>query len=96
MKYRKKPIVVDVFEWTEDRDITKAPDWLIEAFWEGRIFYEDGFSGCGVRKASVYTIRGKKTLVPSDYIIHYENGYLDVCNSIEFALTFEKEHELIE
>ena len=45
MKYRKKPYVVDAFQWTGGVDQKEDPEWLIEKIEDESVF----FNGNGYR-----------------------------------------------
>jgi len=38
-KYRKKPVVVEAFQWTADRNQTEDPEWIIKAIDAGEVFF---------------------------------------------------------
>ena len=40
MKYRKKPVVIEAFQYDGDIVNINAPDWAIEAINSGTMFYD--------------------------------------------------------
>jgi len=39
MLYRKKPIIVDAFQWTGGSDQTEDPEWIIQALIDGTVYF---------------------------------------------------------
>ena len=94
MKYRKKPVVIDAFQMTEERylDNSEWPEWLNKA-WNK---YEDE-SGCvyylyGGQELWINTFEGPIKISYRDYIIQGVAGELYPCKPDIFEAT----HEVVE
>lgn len=90
MKYRKRPIVIDAFRWTDDREQTE-PEWFATAMkkddvWVGR-HLQDGKS---VRCLRIKTLEGTMTASIGDYIIRGVDGELYACRPDIFKKTYER------
>jgi hypothetical protein len=48
-KFRKKPVVIEAFQWTGDFNQTEEPDWIVEAISLGRVW----FIGAGTPKVTM-------------------------------------------
>lgn len=78
MKYRKKPVIVDAFEWTVD----EAPDW-----WKLRSDINVEVDTC---TALIPTLEGIMRATPGDFIIRGIRGEIYPCNPDIFEATYEK------
>lgn len=95
MKYQKKPVVIDAFQY--DGDLKDrygdwyVPDWAVDAFENGVIFYDnlpeeqDG-PPC---ELFIRTLEGVHHVSVGDYIIQGVKGELYPCKPDIFALTYE-------
>lgn len=84
MKYRKKPVVIEVFRLIKGEII---PQWFIEEWHAGNISLignEDGMS------ADINTLEGIMHASPGDYIIKGVHGELYPCKPDIFEATYEK------
>ena len=82
-KYRKKPVVVEVVQWTGDNI-----DEVLE-FGQGKIKYING-------KPTIETLEGTLTASKNDYIIKGIKGEYYPCKPDVFANTYEEVDELLE
>ena len=82
MKYRKKPIVIEAFQFQQPTSVDEAPQWLTEAVVRGDFLVEDGV-------AHIVTLEGIMTAQPGDWIIHGVKGELYPCKPDVFAATYE-------
>lgn len=89
MKYRKKPVVIDAFRWTADRDQTEDPEWIVEALRNGDAFFETPVGESVVLK--IRTLEGIMTAQPGDYIIRGVKGEIYPCKPDIFEATYERE-----
>lgn len=97
MKYKKKPVVVDAYQY--NGDIRNAdgdiyiPYWMIEAFDNGILNYDFPH---GIRQLYVKTLSGILNIEVGDYIIKGINGELYVCKPDIFEETYDAydEHEV--
>jgi hypothetical protein len=87
-KYRKKPVIVDAFRWTGDRDQIEDPEWIVEAIKSGKVrFSEDGES------LFVVTLEGILMANQGDYIIRGIQGEIYPCKPDIFEATYERVEE---
>lgn len=83
--YRKKPIVVQAFQMTDNNDETSAfPQWLFSAVAQG--FISESTDGHFLVKTMEGTMMGK----PGDYIIRGIRGEFYPCDKEIFEATYEK------
>jgi len=77
-KYRKKPVVIDAFQWTVDM----VPDWWIE---------KSGKFMVNVKTGSVFipTLEGTHEAKVGDFIIKGIQDELYPCKPDIFAATYE-------
>ena len=78
-KYRKKPVVVEAFQWTID----EVPDWWRKA--SGN-FLVDGGTG----SVFIPTLEGTHEAKVGDFIIQGVKGELYPCKNDIFAVTYER------
>ena len=96
MKYRKKPVVIEAFQMTEERrqDNSEWPEWLNQAWTlplntPGAISCEDFPNSKGDDRLVVYTLEGTLTVGWDDYIIQGVQGELYPCKPDIFEQTYE-------
>lgn len=94
MQYRKKPVVIEAFQMTEERrnDNSDWPQWLHEA-WNG-LPDQDGTLHVDPddperHKLVVYTIEGVHRITWGDWIIRGVKGELYPCKPDIFEMTYE-------
>jgi len=78
MKFRKKPVVVEAWQYEGWRE-TQRPDWLIDS---KAMFLEDG-------TFVIDTLEGRMTAQPGDWIIRGVKGEIYPCKPDVFAATYE-------
>lgn len=93
MKYRKKPIIVEVFkykgEWKSNYEQLTIPEWVLEAFKIGTLYYVyDDF--CGEPELYLITLEGTHRIRNGDYIVKGVNGELYNCRADIFESTYEE------
>lgn len=96
-KYRKKPIVIEAFQMTEERreDNSEWPEWL-NAAWqmsrhdEGAVFPVMTPEGMKDNLICINTLEGYMTVGWGDYIIQGITGELYPCKPEIFEATYEK------
>ena len=93
MKYRKKPIVIDAFEYDGDlmysNGVWYVPDWAVQAFNDGILFYDENQPW----NLYVRTLEGSMLVKVGDFIIKGINGELYPCKPDIFEKTYEKVEE---
>lgn len=85
MKYRKKPVVIEAFEYMgKDKDIlNNIPVW-------GKTAYEKGILYFKYNELYVKTLEGNHHASVGDYIIQGVNGELYPCKPDIFEKTYEQ------
>lgn len=84
MKYIKKPVVIEAFEYTGEYVVENWPDWALQAYSENQIFYID-FDGMYIR-----TLEGLMRVSVGDYVIQGVQGELYPCKPDIFKQTYER------
>lgn len=94
MKYRKKPVVIEAFQMTQDRrlDNSQWPEWLHKAWNEGRgepgsLFPVEEGTGYGV--LAIGTLEGNLNVSWGDWIIQGVQGEIYPCKPDIFEATYE-------
>ena len=89
MKYRKKPVVVEAFQFDGDlidkNGTPYVPDWAIKAFEEGVLHYDDELPW----ELLVKTLEGTMHVSVGDYVIRGVDGELYPCKPDIFEKTYE-------
>ena len=95
-QFRKKPIVIEAFQMTEERRKSNAewPNWMHEA-WNGRrgeagtLQVFSGDDGRGFERLSVMTLEGEMLIGWGDWIIRGVKGEIYPCKPDIFAATYD-------
>lgn len=93
MKYRKKPVVIEAFQYDGDlKDSNReyyVPDWAVKAFEDGIMHYDS--PDCDSPPCELYidTLEGTHHVSVGDYIIQGVDGELYPCKPEIFAKTYE-------
>ena len=87
MKYRKKPVVIEAFQWTGGPNQTEDPQWCVDAIKAGTVFFTD--SGTPKVKMLIKALEGVMTANQGDYVIRGVNGELYPCKPDIFKKTYE-------
>lgn len=86
MKYKKKPVVVEAFQY--DGDLKGAdgkyyvPDWAAEAYEKGIMYYD-------LTELFINTLEGTHHVSVGDYIIQVVKGELYPCKQDIFVKTYD-------
>ncbi len=83
MKFRKKPVVIDAFQWTGANPF-ELGDWHASV---GRV---ERFLINGDKTLSIPTLEGIVTAQPGDYIIRGIQGEFYPCKPDIFKATYEE------
>lgn len=94
--YRKKPVVIEAFQMTEDRRKSNIdwPNWLHSA-WNGNrdepgtLQIYSGDDARGLQRLSVVTLEGEMLVNWGDWIIRGIKGEIYPCKPDIFAATYE-------
>jgi hypothetical protein len=94
MKFRKKPVVIEAFQMTEQRRIDNSewPQWLHKALNEERCAEGSVYPtvvGDGEGTISIGTLEGQHLVNFGDWIIQGVNGELYPCKPDIFEKTYE-------
>ena len=87
MKYRKKPIIIDAFEWTGDERQEDDPEWIVKAIMDGDAWFENENSP--EVKFMIRTLEGVHEAKIGDYIIQGIAGEIYPCKPDIFRATYE-------
>ena len=82
-KYRKKPVVIEAFQWTGGVD--PHPQWMIDAIRLGNVYYQGGDRPY----LTIETLEGKMRANQGDFIICGVSGEIYPCKPDIFAKTYE-------
>ena len=83
MRYRKKPVVIDAFEWKADVAVDDVPQWFVDAYNKREVFRDiDG--SCAIR-----TLEGSMVAQKGDMIICGVKGEIYPCKPDIFNATYE-------
>ena len=91
MRYRKKPVVIEAFQYDGDLIGSNGqyyvPEWAKKAYEDGAIYYGelDGHPG----ELFIKTLEGVHHASVGDYIIQGVNGELYPCKPDIFEKTYE-------
>jgi hypothetical protein len=88
MKYRKKPVVIEAFNWTGDKEQIEDPIWIIEALKNDLAYFEN--QGTEQVKLCIRTLEGTMTTNRGDWIIKGVSGEFYPCKPDIFEKTYEK------
>lgn len=83
MKYRKKPIEIDAFRWTNSNDSKDYPAWFWKSAKEQNLLFPSG------ERVAIPTPEGIMIANKGDYIIRGVNGELYPCKPDIFEKTYE-------
>jgi hypothetical protein len=91
MRYIKKPLMVEAFKWTGDREQTEDPVWIIEKIKNGMVYFiGERTDKC---KMQIKTLEGTMTASIGDWIIKGINNEIYPCKPDIFEKTYEKVDE---
>lgn len=97
MKYRKKPVEVEAFQWFGDECQIEDPQWIIEAIKSGIAkadFIDGGYKAIPVLR--ITTLEGVMTANQGDYIIKGVQGEIYPCKSDIFEATMKKQKKILD
>lgn len=87
MKYRKKPVVIEAFQWTGGPDQTEDPEWIVEAI-EKRDAWFRHHPQRGTLLV-IHTLEGDMEAQPGDFVIKGIKGEIYPCKADIFQATYE-------
>ena len=86
MKYRKKPVVIETFQYDGDLKTGTGyyvPKWVVKAYEVGNLFY------AGAGDLYIKTFEGNMMVSVGDYIICGVQGEIYPCKADIFGMTYE-------
>jgi hypothetical protein len=91
VKYRKRPVVVDAFQWTGDIDQIEDPEWIVNLLRSGQAgFIESGeYPLASEVRLYIDTLEGRMVANRGDWIIRGIKGEVYLCKPDIFAATYE-------
>ncbi|NCC85268.1 MAG: hypothetical protein EOM03_14245 [Clostridia bacterium] len=94
MKYRKKPVEIEAFQYDGDLK-NKAGEWYVptwaqEAFERGAMFYDSLAPGLAPYELFIRTLEGTMLVSVGDYVIQGIKGELYPCKPDIFEASYEK------
>lgn len=93
-KYRKKPVVIEAFQYDGDLKGKDgkwyAPEWAIKAFEYGIMYYDSLDCDSPPVELFIKTLEGVHHASVGDYIIQDVNGELYPCKPDRFEKTYDK------
>lgn len=92
MKYRKKPVVIEAFQWTADEKQTEDPVWIVNAIKKGDVWIDSDSDG-GALTMKIKTLEGVMRANIGDFVIQGVNGEIYPCKPDIFEKTYEKVEE---
>lgn len=97
MKYQKKPVIVDAFQYDGDLKGTDGnyyvPDWAVEAYEKGIMHYGVLKLGESPYELFVDTVEGTRHVSVGDYVIRGIKGELYPCKPDIFIESYEPENK---
>lgn len=89
MKFRKKPVVIEAFQYTKSlknfQEESHLPQWAKTAYENGKIYYKDEDSNLYIS-----TLEGEMRVRINDYIIQGVHGEIYPCEPNIFYKTYEQ------
>lgn len=84
MKYRKKPVVIEAWQFDAPQFMPQ-PGWFLDAMAAGKIYYQGGRNPY----YTIETLEGKMRAVSGDWIIKGVKDEIYPCKPDIFAATYE-------
>lgn len=85
MRYRKKPVVIEAWQFLGPQAGKPTPEWLSAAFADGRAWYQGG----DAPYITIGTLEGEMRANLGDWIIHGIEKEIYPCKPNIFAATYE-------
>lgn len=86
MQYRKKPVVIEAYQYGGGPLPSTAPDWVAEATEPCGVITNTGFL---TKRLQVKTLEGRMYANPDDWIIRGVQGEVYPCKPDIFSATYE-------
>jgi hypothetical protein len=85
MKFRKKPVIIDAFQWNGEFMGRYLPDWFNFAISEGTAWFTKNYEFIVIK-----TLEGDHRVNKTDYIIKGVKGEIYPCKPDIFEMTYER------
>lgn len=85
-KYRKKPVVIEAFQFTGPFSAPDVPQWYTDAFSRNEVTHSGDWES---NSAHIKTLEGAMRADKGDWIIRGVKGELYPCKPDIFAATYE-------
>ena len=93
MKYRKKPVVIEAFQYDGDLKGSDGkyyvPVWAVEAFGSGVMHYGSAADNTPPDELYIETLEGRHHVSVGDFVIQGVQGELYPCKPDIFLSTYE-------
>ena len=93
MKYRKKPVIIEAFQYDGDLKGSDGkyyvPKWMAKAIEDGTAYYAPENPGEPPTELYIATLEGHHHVSVGDYVIQGVNGELYPCKPDIFEKTYE-------
>lgn len=94
MKYRKKPVEIEAFQYDGDLKNSKGewyvPEWAVKAFENGVMYYKNPVSPLlSPYELYIKTLEGEHHVSVNDFVIRGVQGELYPCKPDIFEATYE-------
>lgn len=90
MKYRKKPVEVEVWQWEGNSLFVNSPDWVFDAYENGDIDEYIDYDDESDSYLEIDTFEGTQIARHGDYIIKDVKGEIYPCKPDIFEATYEE------
>lgn len=87
-QYRKKPVVIEAFQWTGDVSQTEDPKWIVDAIKTGKVIVEKNL-------VQIETLEGVMEAKSGDWIIKDVKGEIYPCKPDIFEATYEEVENVV-
>lgn len=87
MKFRKKPVVIEAFQWAGDVQQDEHPQWIVDAIKREKVWFVG--REIGELKMMISTLEGTHQANRGDWIIQGIKGELYPCKPDIFEATYE-------
>jgi hypothetical protein len=88
-KFRKKPVVIEAWQWNGLPDLGVVPDWLSEALYLPDFPLKENQVSRAGDKLKIGTLEGVMEASAGDWIIKGVKGELYPCKPDIFAATYD-------
>jgi len=92
MRYRKKPVEIDAFQFKSSMPVDQWPDWARDAWGRGviRRRHKRANNGELYEEVMVQSLEGAVIGTDGDWIIKGIKGELYICDDDIFKMTYER------